>query len=517
MKRIFFIIVAVLSAFIIVSCEKDFRELGGNIISNNSFNTKQIVLDVVINKDLPNEGIDISSVRADNIAINTLGEYLLGVYKNDDYKKIEASIVSQLGLPANLPTSGINSTDTTEHYILDKVALIFPYEATNNGQDSEGKFEYSLDSVLGDNSIGVPLKVLRNETFLNTLDPGMPSQNNSFLSNHSYTEGELLNEDPNFQFIPRSNDSILVVRRELSTGSKFNDTIKLQNSRPFLSIPLDKSKMKQLFWDKFSDSEFSSQDLLNNYFKGLIIKAEGTDGAMVPLNFAFTSNNIVPSLNFYYTVTRVIKGSVKDTLKLNHSFTLSGVVNSKYVASPTANPAPTNSFKVQGTAGTMAKIEILNDSELQDLRSQNILINDASLIFNIDSSRDTVNVPKRLFAYKKEVLSNDSDVTGNHIKDNYSEAASFGGSLLLEDNKPNRYTFKITDYISDLVSGESNDLRPLLLKVYNQTTDDPITNRSLDTIVKNYNWNPRGVTLLNNSSTNGALKARLVISYSEEK
>ena len=87
-----------------------------------------------------------------------------------------------------------------------------------------------------------------------------------------------------------------------------------------------------------------------------------------------------------------------------------------------------------------------------------------------------------------------------------------GGSLELDDlNRPDSYTFKITDYISELLSGTTNDLPSLGVKAFNPT-DIPVS--AIDTIIRNYNWNPKAVMLLNHNTLNDARRAQLRISYS---
>ncbi len=507
MKKIVYTLTLCTLFFLIISCEKDFKEIGGNVISNNNFNTKQVVLDVEI------EALDIDAVRADDIALGNLGEYLLGVYNNKDYKKIEASIISQLGVTINPKTADLKNDDAIDSvYVFNEAALIIPYTSTAIGKESNGSTKFRLDSLLGDPNVPTSLKIYQNGTFLNTLDPTNPSDRNSYLSTHDYIELDQLNQDPNFNFLPKSTDTLFIIEREKSNGVKFKDTIKLGSETttrpPFLAVRLDKAKIKTLFWDKFKDSEFSNQVAFNNYFRGLILKTEGNDGSLVPLTLGANS----PRLEVYYTITRIENGTIKDTVPGNYSFPLNGITNSKYVMpNPAQNPnAGSNSFPIQGTAGSMARIKILNNTQLQELRSQNILINDASLIFNIDASRDTIKAPKRLFIYKED--------KNSHVKDSYSEPAFFGGQLELNASKPEKYTVRITDHISDVVKGETFN-SPLILKVFNTTTDIPTipNTNQLDTIVKTYNWNPRGVSLLNNSTTNGEKRAKLIISYSEEK
>jgi hypothetical protein len=91
--------------------------------------------------------------------------------------------------------------------------------------------------------------------------------------------------------------------------------------------------------------------------------------------------------------------------------------------------------------------------------------------------------------------------------------------LLGEDGAPESYNFKITDYISNLLDGATEEFPTLELKVFNQITDVPLSGAGvLDVNVKTYNWNPRSVLLLNGeSAANGVGKAQLKISYTERK
>ncbi|WP_272150815.1 DUF4270 family protein [Tenacibaculum aiptasiae] len=505
----------------IISCEKDFSDIGSSVVNNTKFDTGEVLLDVEITP------VDIQSVRADNIAIGRLGEYWLGVYKNDNYKAIESSFVSQLTLLTNPKTedikAAVNNGEIDSVFTLDKVILKLPYTATNIGKETDGKPKFRLDSVLGDPTIPTTLKIFRNGTFLNTLDPNNPANQNKFESNHSYIESELLTENTGFSFTPSPKDTMLVLTRNISNGNTYKDTIKLANKAPFLAIPLDMTRMKELFWDKFKDSEFASSDAFNDYFRGLIVKSEGSNGSMVPLSLLGT--NASATLDFHYTITTFEKKDgqanlvLKDTLPNTYSFPLTGVRNSIYKMSPVVTPAPANNFIIQGTAGTAASIKILDNTKLNDLRANNWLVNDATLSFYINQNINTDKnlLPQRLFIYQNKDNGN-GGFTPTQITDAYREAALFGGNLVITEDKPEKYTFKITDYISELLDGTTSDISPLIMKVYNNPTDNPITNNVLDVNVKTYNWNPRGVTLLDgNEAANTTKRAVLKISYSKEK
>ncbi|MEE4000129.1 DUF4270 family protein [Tenacibaculum sp. FZY0031] len=500
----------------ITSCEKDFSEIGTNVVNNDKFETGEILLDVEITP------IDIESVQADNINAN-INEYWLGVYNNLNAEKIEASIISQIGYVINLNNK---DTDTTA-FNLDKVVLKIPYQATSTGT-TDGVTSFKLDSVLGNPNIATSIQVLQNETYLNILNPSDPSKRNTFLSNNDYLGNNVLNDGGGtYELKPKATDTLFIFDRidrstSLTSTDTYKDTIRASNSQnlkvPFLAIPLDFDKMKDLFWDKFEAPEFASKEAFDDYFRGIKILATGSDGSMVPLDLASVSPT--PSIDFLYTKSSMDGATIKKTTKGVFRFPLSGIRNSYYKMTPATNPAPTNNFVIQGTAGSMAEVKILDESKVQELKSNNWLINDASLTFYINQTinSDANTTPQQLFLYQNKE-NETGGISPTQLTDAYVDPSSYGGGLQkTDDDAPEKYTFRITDYISKLLSGGENiTTDPLVLKVYNPT-DSPVNNNILTTSVKSYNWNPRAVTLFNgNEAANGTKRAVLKISYSKEK
>ena len=558
MKNIFkkgtYVGVLFLSLAGIISCEKDFTDIGSGVISNNEFSTGEVVLEVEITQN------NITSVRADNISLSILETYWLGVYNKPYAKKIEAGFVSQLSLPSNLVTSEAAVVDTTTVYNLDKVILKIPYTSVFVSKDADGKSIFRLDSILGNPAIPTALEVYRNGTFINVLDPVDPSKENSFSSDFVYQEEELLS-NAGFTFKPNAAlDTVFYfdrIDRSASVNSTISiqDTLKISNATslpgPFLAVPLDLDEMKRLFWDKFEDPDFSSSEEFQTYFKGIIVKVNGADGALVPIDLAGTPT---PSIDFFYAKT-ILKGSdVIENTTSTYSFPLSNARSSTYSMSSGTMSVPNENFIVQGTAGTSATVRILGVNleelennnpldpileykdkdansdgflDLEELASlkdesnqEGLLVNDALLTFNVNkaASPDADLLPQKLLIYKN--IQNNAAVTPTHIEDSYTEFASFGGDLLLdEEGAPERYNFKITDYISNLLDGTGDDFPTLELKVFNNITDLPVNGSGvLDLNVKTYNWNPRSVLLLNgDNATNGVEKAQLKISYTEKK
>ncbi len=516
-----FITLVVLAFFfnVVISCEDDFTDIGTSIVTNNQFTTHDTLIEIEITPK------NIESVRADGLAIGgVLGQYLLGVYKNDNYEKIEASIISQLEIPSDLTLVDKEyGADTTVVTTIDTAFLVLPYQASAIGVTG-GVTEYRLDSVIGNTVVPFKLNVFRLTSFLNTLDPQDPTQQKNYQSDEVYElDATNLNVFADGLFVPNPADTTKQVVRRLSNGIAYEtEDFKLNNSVPFVGIPLKKALMKQFFFDRYQTEDFSSQDAFNDYFRGIKIQAEGADGSMISFNFGNT--NLRPSIQIFYTNTVLKSGTeVIDTITKTDSFLLGGVRNNTYTMTP-GNTPQIGDFAIQGTAGSMAQIKVLGDDndnngiadQLEELRTKNWLVNDATLTLHVNQNIvrfDTIATPFRLFLFKDGVKNNEPN--RSQILDYVTEGEdAVGGNLSLDgDKRPDKYTFKITDYISELVSGEIDYLPLLGLKVINPS-DLPVN--PLDTIVDTYNWNPKAVMLHDHRTLNGARKATLKISYSKK-
>ncbi|MGK0412376.1 MAG: hypothetical protein ACJA1B_000568 [Polaribacter sp.] len=498
---------------IILSCEEEFTDVESNVITNTKFDTDAISVDVLT------ENSPLERIQSDNIS-RQIAQYLLGVSANPDYEKIEASIVSQISIPTGLSVLDgvVYGADTTVVTKIDTVFLKLPYQVTLNSDGN--KFE--IDSVFGDKSKPFNLNIYRSNTYINVYNPADPSKINSFYSDDVFEKtGTELNSELNFPFIPNENDTMFVVKRRLYDDTIVDsDTIKLFNSTastipvPFARIPLNEDLFKELFLDKYETGEFASQDAFNDYFRGIIIEATGDEGSLTSFNFNNNNSTLIPSLEVYYTNTVLKSGTVVlDTISKNNSFPLSGFKVNTFNMEDKVYPV-NNEIKIQGTAGSEGSITLFDQIKIDELKANNWLINDATLIFYINQSADTSHVPDRLYLYKSDA--NVLNPTFSQIKDATSEGAFGGiGGFLTRDasGKKEKYTFKITDYISDILNGDLEYESILKLKAYNPS-DAPTSGN--DVVFRNSSWNPKAVTLFNNSAVNGVKKAALVISYSEK-
>ncbi|MFZ2429762.1 MAG: DUF4270 domain-containing protein, partial [Lutibacter sp.] len=474
----------------------------------NNFSTNKDTSEVITTNE------DILRVPASGVA-----QYLLGVYSDNEFGTLSASIVSQL----NLPVTG-EAYDYGNNVTIDDVIIDIPYQSTKVGNESDGKPKFSIDSVFGNKEVEFQLNVFELGTFLNTLDPNDPTKNMIYYSDKDFKkEGSSLYSG-NFKVNP--NDTVIYINRYLfdSNGDTVvydKDTIKAADISPSIKLPLDKTLIKNLFVDNVNGIDFSSTETFQKKFRGLYIEAEellaNDKSHLVSLNM------VNAKMTIYYsndedegtdtTVTgkdlngNGIKGEGIVRVKHEYAFLFGSIKSNVLKRDLAPHQSGENRLYVQGAAGSIATIKLFNNENLVDLQDNNWLINDANLIFYVDQNAASNIAPEQLFIYNYTENLQFTDVMTEGID-------AVGGKLERDDDgKPYRYVFKITDYISRLLkTDEPLDLVEIGLKVYN-TSDAPSAIN--DVKIREYSWTPKGVVLLGQDPSFGDKRVKLEISYSK--
>ena len=487
-----------------IACEKDFENIGVGLVDNNQFTTKIDTFEVIAYNQ------DVLLSRVDGIP-----QYPIGVYKDDNFGILNTSFVSQLGLPA--------SSDFGDNVSIDTIVLTIPYYVTAQEDNSNGTRNYKLDSIIGDQDVEYLLSVYESGTFLNSLDPLDPTKGKKYYSNESYNEKTLLYSD---QFKPNKNDTVLYVKRRFLDDDRNTvddiDTIKTELVKPSIKIPLDTVFFRNNFVNQQGSGVFESFDNFIDHFRGVLIKAEGTEGSLMTLEMTDAD------ITIYYTNIVINDendsgidlngdGDTTDTevpvrTKQQMTFSLGGLRASQYNRDYTGSaiqdriltPNTANGEKrlyIQGAAGSMAIIDLskgLDEIKLNEIRDNNWLINEANLILYVDETNKD-SVPSRLQLYNLDYNS--------QIRDVFTEAqiSGIGGFLEIgDDKKPLKYEFRITDYISEVLkSDDPAALVKLGLKVFHPT-DIPSGLTANDTINKDFSWRAKGVVLKGNDLLEGA-------------
>ncbi len=483
----------------VIACERDFENIGVGLVDNNQFSTKSDTFEVIAY----NKNVDTS--RVDGIP-----QYILGVYNDDSFGRIQTSFVSQLGLPA--------STDFGDNVSIDAVVLDIPYYVTDTSS-IVGSSDFKLDSIIGDQEVQYLLSVYESGTFLNTLDPLDPTKGKKYYSTERYERGTTLHSK---LFNPDRLDTVLFVQRRFldnDINTFDTDTIIAEFVRPSIKLALDTTFFRHRFVNQQSSGVFDSFDNFIDYFRGIIIEAKenNTDGGSL-----MTLNMSDAAITIYYTNTILttetgIDLNDNDTTddvdvpirtKQTMVFPLGGIraseydrdysrstvgINSRFISPDVINGE--DKLYIQGAEGSMAVIDLskeLSLEKLNQIRDENWLINEANLVFYVDGTNKD-SVPNQLQLYNFD--------DNSQILDVFTQAQIGGIGGFLErgsDNKPLKYKFRITDYISEVL--KSDDPRKLVkfgLKVFH-VSDIPNFQILTDTLNKDFSWIAKGVVLRGN-------------------
>ena len=516
----------------IVACERDLEDIAVDLAGQRPFGTGDSIIEVVaynVSKD---------SNRTDNNNINKIPLLLYGVNRDSDFGLLKSKMISQVYLPIERVDFGTNP-------VIDEVVVNLPYFARLDGQkdavdpetgdpitDESGDTiqvpNFILDSVYGNRDLEFQVQVFELGTFLNTLDPADPTKLKSYYSNRDFELNDQLYDG---QFKVNANDTVLYVERRFLDGDPNTvddiDTIKQDPVSPAIKFRLDKEFFKRKFVDHDNPQDFDNNDNFVRYFRGLYFDAIGADGALMNLTLASAT------LTIYYSNDQIFNEADGEDLNFNGItgedgvvvktkrtlvFPFGGVLSAVYDRdySGTAlqnylfNPDKINGERtlyVQGASGSEAVIQLFTDEDLEKMRQKNWLINEANLVFYLNGEQSKV--PNQLFLYK--------DDFNSFVIDYYDRRFGpevFGGVLEYDSNgNPERYKFRITEYVSEVLkSSDPAALSRLALKNYVRT--DPPDFTRLDTVISDWNFDPKGVILHGNRGVVDDKRIVLEIYYS---
>lgn len=451
----------------LVSCQEDFSTLGSDVIGGQD-----------ITVTLNNSSTVISySKKLGPVQANRLPAYQLGTYNDPVYGKSKLELVSQVSLRTPDPDFGFEP-------VLDSVILYIPYFA--EGTEVDSVVTYELDSVYGSNPINI--KVYESNYFLSDFDPttGFQERQKYYSSLGSVFDipsnvGPLIYEITDF--IP-NNESYVV----LSPDGDDEDTDPDETIEPpGLRVRLPVDFFKEKIIDQQGSTELMNNNNFKDYFRGLYFKVDdlGTDGNM----FLFDINEAIIFMKYTYQETEPEDGV--DAERLSGVFALNfletnnnvNLIDNQLTPSIDAELEDVDTVNgeatlyVRGGEGILTTINLFGDDadgngiadELDMMRQEEWLINDANLIFYVDQDKVVggETEPERLIIYdatNAQVLADYGlDPTRTDLP---AVAVSEHLGILDRDSDENGdfYKIRITHHISNLVHRDSTN-NPLALIV----------------------------------------------------
>jgi hypothetical protein len=342
---------------------------------------------------------------------------------------------------------------------------------------------YEIDSIFGNRNAEFDLKVYELTYYLSSLDPAnnFESLKEYFSDDDFYKSGnygKTLHEDRvslNFEEIP-----VLFTEDDPNTDP---DELTQVNyfETPRIRIPLDKDFFQKMIINLEGSDQLVNQANFNNYFKGLIVRAENfSDDLYMMLDILNARVILEYNYNYYNTNgTPDVSDDVIEKRNKSNIIPLGGVTINLYdhanydqkilaeVNSSSKN-IPSEKIYLNGSK-FISKLKLFSNdntvsSELSSFKSKDVLINEASLTLYLDDDvlpSSYKFLPERLYIYSY----NNGEPLEDYLKD-YSVDLSptavnsdkfrFGGLLQYDSsNTPTSYKFNITNHVSNIVRHDS--------------------------------------------------------------
>lgn len=509
MKSIFLKITLLLATFFaFTSCDKDFNSLGSDLVDDTHFDLEMYDGATVVAYSKAT-----GPVQSNNLSVNSLG-----IYKNPVFGTTTSHFVTQIELGTTNPNVGTNITIDP---VKDSVYLYIPY-FSHLDKDATEADTYVLDSIYGDRESTFNLKIYRNGYTLRDFSPNpdpndITSYKQKYYNNDkSLVEGNIasaqinnstnVSENTSFKF----NKSVIIKYKTDANGNFINnsgdivtdieDRVVEDKFEPGMWINLDKEFFRTQVLQAPSGS------LLNNsvfadYFKGLYFQVEenaGQNGVMAMLDFS--KGKIYIEYHSDITTT-TSAGSTTTNDERELILNLKGnTINFFDYENNTAyqnyQTNLNNSDEVNGDSrlylkggeGSVVYIDLFgtldvqkfNDEgvlisgsngvpdELDELRVEGKLVNEANLVFYIDNSVTGMDSPdgrpeepKRIYLFdatnQAPILDYliDSSTRFNTKENKYN----FDGIIQLDEtDKGTKYKIRITNYINRIINDDEEEL-----------------------------------------------------------
>jgi len=402
-------LLVILMAAFLFSCQKDISKIGVNVVGSNPLVvTYMDTITVRVHSEL------IDTLRSDE-----LSSHVLGAYKDPTFGMLNASVYSQFRLPV-----GGDSWDFGEGAVLDSIILYIKYANTD---------------IYGDTNYAQHLTVYE-------VGEDMSREDAYFSNQNLRIKNDVLGDKT---FIPRF-DSIVDP----------NDTSK-KIIRP-INIPLSNE-----FGERLLNLDTSAYDNIENFlneFKGLYITTlnenlPSSGGALVNTDFEdgsatyiglYYHNNDKDSLVYKY----VVNFNAAHFSNFNHYGYQDATADFRQQVIDGDTTLGEQKIYMQGLAGVRTLIEFPYLNKMPDF--YNYSVNDAKLfVYDIDTTSGYSAISSLTLSQELVV---DSVANYYLISDASSGDRYFSGKYNFDGN---RYYFRITQYIQDLIAGRTpgNKLR----------------------------------------------------------
>ena len=518
----------ILVAILVVSCDKDYNRIGSNIVGEDHFSSS-VRSDFTIKTENNKFVSGVNPVQTNGLPYN-----ILGVYNDPVYGVTQSNILAQVGLVSYNPNFG-------ENPILKKVRLEVPYYSTLLQSNEDGSSDYELDSLYGNTPIN--LKIYRSNYFLADFDADEDfEERQKYYSDEKSTfesSGamfQLLHEETGFYPDKEEIETVTTI-----VDSEGEDITNTDYATPRMNFTLDNSDFEWIFNPDNSDALVSSGSL-KNYFRGLYFKVQSevpNQGVLMGLDLSSALIQL-DYVNRKYTVDEAGDpvdedgDGVQDFVDTEAEFKMflnGNIVNTFDTAGTYTEDL--DKLYLKGGQGSMAIINLFdrdsegNSVELDELRANNWLINEANLEFYVDreTTQGGETEPERIFIYDMDnnrvLLDYLFDPSSSGTDVNNQKIKHLGRLERDEFKKGVKYRIGLTEHVTSIIKTDSTNVR-LGLVVSNNVTS--LSNYAVKNAVSpsatelnsSSILSHRGTVLFNEDSSDEDKKLKLKIYYTEE-
>ncbi|RZK11662.1 MAG: DUF4270 domain-containing protein [Flavobacterium sp.] len=421
------ILVVTATLFLLASCDKDFNQIGSDVIGDDHFDLLPDDLATVV---AYNRGTSV--VQSNNMLVNSLG-----IYDNPVFGKTKANFVTELQMAAVDPTF-----DPELFVSLDSVVLSVPYFSTKTATDSDGKNTYRLDSIFSiDETLkGINLRIFESGYVLNDLAPPIFQNSQKYFSDDDayFDDNKKALLYSNADFIPSEKEVITYKRDKGLVIVKKAENIEARLT-PRMRFHLDKT----FFQDKILNApqgKLVNNSIFKEYFRGVYFQVQDANSGTM-MQYRFGDGDITLYYTEYSgledaddnasTPKTPVKFPADDPLypnmprKIDRSFVLKMAGNTVNLLENSPTPQYATALQssntvtgddrlfIKGGEGSLAVIELFGadnfnsdgltgvpngvpdelDIIRENVRTKGWLINEASLTFHIDNTHQGMNVP----------------------------------------------------------------------------------------------------------------------------
>ncbi|WP_264535503.1 DUF4270 domain-containing protein [Flavobacterium sp. N1736] len=462
-------ILLIATVVLLYSCDKDFNAIGDNLIGDDHFGLEAEHYDVLAYNQ------EVTPIQS-----NALGLNALGIYDNPVLGTTTANFTTQVALAAYAPSIG-------ESPVIQNVVLSVPYLSHVTAVNTDGSSTYALDSIYGAPEGKLKLSVYESGVQMRAsyFEGGnqfaqlyYTDQNNDF---NTYKKIDATTNKPlNDSTDVLQNEQFFFDAKEIVTKTK-NDKGEDVTTRtaPQMRLSLNRAFFQKKILDAAAKSKLASADVFQEYFRGLYFQVEksgANPGNMALMDFSKGTITIKYKAKTDVTTDGETMEDRSIVINLTGSTAslLNDVKESTYANA--INPANINTVNgderlfLKGGQGSLAVLELNGlAAKLDEIRTNKWLVNEANLIFYIDTlqmaktadaSADIKKMakePKRVYLYDLDnnvpIVDYAADGSTSVTTDSRMSKVIYSGIINVNSStkRGSYYKIRLTNHIRNII------------------------------------------------------------------